>query len=83
MRNFDRVVLVVLALGIWALVLKPTELTAHGDWHSHAGNYAEEDHDHSLSCRISGTAEGYAHNAGPGYVDVDDWGDVKVRCSVY
>ena len=81
MRNFDRIVLVVLALGIWALVLKPTELTAHGDWHTHDGDYAEESHDHSLSCRISGTAVGYA--SGSGSVDVDDWGNVTVSCSVY
>lgn len=46
MKTFDRVVLVVLALGIWALVLKPSDLTAHGEWHSHTGDYAEEGHSH-------------------------------------
>jgi len=29
MRSIDRVILIVLALGIWALVLKPTALVAH------------------------------------------------------
>lgn len=35
MRTFDRLVLVVLALGIWALVLKPSNLTAHDSNHDH------------------------------------------------
>ena len=29
MMRFDRIILIVLALGVWALVLKPTVLTAH------------------------------------------------------
>ena len=35
MRTVDRLVLVVLALGIWALVLKPSNLTAHDSNHEH------------------------------------------------
>ena len=82
MRTFDRVVLVVLALGIWALVLKPTDLTAHGEWHSHTGDYAEVDHDHYSSCRISGSASGYNHYDGHGPIEIDEWSEVSVRCSV-
>ena len=29
MRTFDRIILVMLALGVWALVLTPQELGAH------------------------------------------------------
>ena len=74
MRNFDRIVLVVLALGIWALVLKPTELTAH--WHTHDGEYAKEDHDHSISCNISGQAYGSDGT-------IWNWDGVDISCSVY
>lgn len=47
MRNLDRVLVVVLAVGVWALVLKPTSTTAHLE------NYHQ--------CQISGTAEGSLH----------------------
>ena len=47
MRSIDRVILIVLALGIWALVLKPTVLAAH-----HGG----ADH----SCDASGDGYGEA-----------------------
>ncbi len=57
MLKFDRIVLVVLALGVWALVLKPQEIGAH-----HEG----ADHD----CSISGSASGYAEG---GYAEVDSW----------
>ena len=77
MRTFDRVVLVVLALGIWALVLKPTELTAHGAEHSHDGHYAWEGHRHTY-CTISGTAGGVAYSRGS--VDVRNWRNVEVNC---
>ncbi len=44
MLKFDRIVLVVLALGVWALVLAPREIGAHDD----------DSHD----CSISGFAFG-------------------------
>ncbi len=47
MRSIDRAILIVLALGIWALVLKPTVLVAH-----------HEDADHS--CTASGDGYGDA-----------------------
>ena len=43
MRSIDRVILIVLALGIWALVLQPTMLAAH-----------HED-EHSCSVNVSGS----------------------------
>ena len=46
MKNLDRILVLVLAVGVWALVLKPTSLTAH--------------YDNSHSCFISGSASGYA-----------------------
>ena len=71
MRTFDRVVLVVLALGIWALVMEPAELTAH------IGG-----HDHSSDCTISGYAEGYNHYEGSGPIEITDWGNVSISCSI-
>ncbi len=68
MKTFDRVVLVVLALGIWALVLKPSDITAHGEWHTH-----------SADCTISGSAEGSIRGR---TVDVDSWYYTTVECSV-
>tara|TARA_R100000353_G_C6342663_1_gene150850 strand:- start:131 stop:370 length:240 start_codon:yes stop_codon:yes gene_type:complete len=78
MKTFDRVVLVVLALGIWALVLKPSDITAHGEWHSHY-QYADESHTHSADCTISGSAEGSISGS---TVDVDSWYYTTVECSV-
>ena len=46
MKTFDRVVLVVLVLGLWALVLKPSDLIAHSDGHVHYGIHADESHVH-------------------------------------
>jgi hypothetical protein len=69
MRTFDRVVLVVLALGIWALVLKPSNLTAHGS-----------EHDHITSCDLSGVAHG---NASDGHVQIYEFGGVHASCSTY
>ena len=43
MAKIDRIMLIVIALGLWALVLKPTILTARDD----------DDHD----CSISGYGE--------------------------
>ena len=36
MRSIDRVILIILALGIWVLVLKPTALVAHHKDDSHS-----------------------------------------------
>ncbi len=46
MLTFDRIVLTMLALGIWALVLSPREIGAHDD--------------NGHSCEISGMAYGHA-----------------------
>ena len=46
MLTFDRIVLTMLALGIWALVLSPQELGAHHQY------------DDGHSCDVSGTAYG-------------------------
>ena len=68
MLKFDRIVIVVLALGVWALVLKPQEIGAH---HSSAG------HD----CNVSGEAWGEVDGVG-GDVYVDGRG-LSVDCSHY
>ena len=46
MKNLDRVLVIVLALGVWALVLKPTSITANSEPYHH--------------CSINGVAEGEA-----------------------
>lgn len=46
MKNFDRIVLLLLCIGIWALVFKPSSPTAH------SGQY----------CDISGTGTGEVDN---------------------
>ena len=53
MRTFDRIVLVVLAIGIWALVLKPSGVIAVGDGntnhiHSWISELARKDHHHEV-----------------------------------
>ena len=60
MRTFDRIVLMVLAAGIWALVLKPTVLPAH------LSRNTKTDHTHK--CTITGQAFGFV-TAGRVYVD--------------
>ncbi len=55
MRTFDRIILVALALGVWALMLSPQELGAH---HSGAAH----------SCFVSGEAYGQV-DGGEVYVD--------------
>ena len=69
MRTFDRIVLAVLALGIWALVLKPTSLTAHGSNHSH-----------DVKCAMSGLAYGDADDNGD--VTIFVWGHALASCDV-
>ncbi len=46
MRTFDRIILVMLALGVWALVLAPQETGAHHQF------------DDGHSCDVSGIAYG-------------------------
>ena len=55
MKNLDRILVLVLAVGVWALVLKPTSLTAH----------YENDH----RCEIDGFAEGSAQN-GDAWIEI-------------
>ena len=64
MRNLDRILVLVLAVGVWALVLRPASITAHSN------NYH--------TCYISGSAEGYNYSGR--FVEVDDWGGVTVEC---
>ena len=64
MLTFDRIVLTMLALGVWALVLSPRSIEAH---HSNA------DHD----CLIEGTAYGDVLNQN---AEVYVWGKVTVAC---
>lgn len=61
MERLDRVIICVLAIGVWALVLKPDMTTAHDDnYHSCSGSgsgYGEanggEVYVHSLDLSIS------------------------------
>ena len=65
MKVIDRIILIALVAGVWALVLKPGTPSAH-----HSGAY----HD----CSLSGVAFGDADIAG---VRVYRWDDVSVDCS--
>ena len=67
MNWFDRGILLVLELGVWALVLKPSSLTAH------------DDNSHSCSFSWGG---GYGELEGGGEVYVYS-GDGSVDCSHY
>ena len=69
MLNFDRIVLVVLALGVWALVLAPREIVAH-----HKSDII------SHSCDIDGSAYGAVEG---GKADIRDWSKVSVQCTHY
>jgi hypothetical protein len=64
MRTFDRIILVVLTLGVWALVLSPRSIEAH---------HARTAHD----CSISGTAVGQTDANGAFSIDA---GGFSVRC---
>ena len=64
MRTFDRIVLTVLALGIWALVLSPQSIEAH---------HALVAHD----CYISGTVDGQTDLAGKFSIDASGY---SVQC---
>ncbi len=68
MLIFDRTVIVVLALGVWALlVLTPQELDAH-----HKDDIVRH------SCGIDGSAYGVVKG---GKADIRDWGKVIVECT--
>ncbi len=69
MQTFDRTVLVVLAVGVWALVLAPQEIGAH-----------HKDDIVSHSCGIDGSAYGVTED---GKADIRDWSKVIVECSHY
>ena len=64
MRTFDRITLIVLALGLWALVLSPKSIEAH---HAHAA------HD----CYISGIADGQIDVDGKFSIDASKF---SVQC---
>ena len=69
MLTFDRIVLVVLAVGVWALVLAPREIGAH-----------HKDDIISHSCDFDGSAYGAVEG---GKADIRDWGKVNVECTHY
>ena len=69
MLKFDRTILVVLALGVWALVLAPREIGAH-----------HKDDIISHSCDIDGSAYGDVED---GKADIRDWRKVSVMCTHY
>ncbi len=52
MKRLDRIILIVLAVGIWGLIgtmwLKPSNVNAHDDGHTHY-EYAEEGHSHDYA----------------------------------
>ena len=71
MRMFDRIVLILLALGVWAFVLSPQITDAHHDDASH-------------SCDVSGSAYGEIESlAAGGDVFVYDVSGISVDCSHY
>jgi hypothetical protein len=69
MLIFDRIVIVVLALGVWALVLTPREIIAH-----------HKDDIVAHSCGIDGSAYGVVED---GKADIRDWRKVAVECTHY
>ncbi len=72
MRTFDRIILVMLALGVWALVLVPQETGAHHQY------------DDGPSCDISGKAYGYIDDLSEGgRVVIKKWSQVSVDCTHY
>ncbi len=64
MHIFDRVILVMLALGVWALVLSPRSIEAH---------HARTAHD----CDISGTVDGQTDLDGKFSIDASEF---SVQC---
>ena len=64
MRTFDRFILTMLVLGLWALVLSPRSIEAH---------HARTAHD----CDISGTADGQTDLDGKFSIDASEF---SVQC---
>ena len=70
MKTLDRIILIVLVVGVWGLVgtiwLKPSNVDAHADGHTHYSfelfGIAEEGHSHNYASR------GHSHDC---YVDGD------------
>ena len=52
MKRLDRIILIILAVGVWGLIatmwLKPSNVDAHDDGHTHY-EYAEEGHSHDYA----------------------------------
>ena len=69
MLKFDRIVIVVLALGVWVLVLTPREIVAH-----------HKDDIVNHSCGIDGSAYGVVEDS---KADIRDWSKVIVECTHY
>ncbi len=67
MLKFDRIVIVVLALGVWALVLTPRDIVAH-----HPDDIIRH------ACDIDGSAYGPVEDS---KADIRDWSKVTVRCT--
>ncbi len=65
MRTFDRIILIMLVLGLWALVLSPRSIEAH---------HARTAHD----CSISGTAVGQTDPNGAFSIDASGF---SVQCN--
>ena len=65
MLTFDRIVLTMLALGIWALVLSPRSIEAHHIFAVH-------------DCDISGTADGRIDQGGEFSIDASAF---RVGCA--
>lgn len=66
MKRLDRIILIILVVGVWGLIgtiwLKPNNVDAHDDGHTHY-EYAEEGHthydyadsNHSHTCDVNGS----------------------------
>jgi len=65
MKHLDKFLMVLLIVGVWALVLKPTNITAHTGMNR------------IIECSISGTAYGEAMN---NQAQIFNWGHVSVDC---
>ena len=72
MLTFERIILTMLVLGIWALVLTPPALVAH------------HQNDDGHSCDISGYAYGNIQDLSEGgRVRIRNWRRVSVDCTHY
>lgn len=77
MLTFDRIALVVLAAGVWALVLAPRGIVAQNeDTAAPVPAPAPVSH----SCDIDGSAYGEVDGS---KADIRDWRKVSVECTHY